>query len=264
MFQYAFMIKALVAGIAIALSTSLLGVKLVLSKNSLIGDGLSHVAFGSMAIGLAFNQEPLIFSLIISIIAAYLILKVSQSSIISGDAMIGIISSSALAIGVVVIQLRGINADISSYMFGSILGVNNRDVVIAVIMSILVVVSFVLMYHRLFAITFDDSFSKAVGLKTDHYNSALAILSAIVIVVGMRLMGALLISGLIIFPTIIAMRWFNSFKSVTISTAFFGVINYTIGLILAAQLNTPTGASVILVNLTVLCVSLMLTKLLKL
>lgn len=263
MFQYAFMIRALVAGFAIALSTSLLGVNLVLSKNSLIGDGLSHVAFGSMAIGLAFNQEPLLISLIVSIAAAFLILKASKSSIVSGDALIGIISSSSLAIGVVMIQFKGMNADISSYMFGSILGINNMDVVIAVIIAMAVLVGFALMYNRLFAITFDEPFAKAVGEKTDTYHSLLAIASSIVIVVGMRLMGALLISGLIIFPTIIAMRWFHSYKTVTFSAVCFGIINFVLGLYLSANMNLPTGATIILVNLSVLLVSIIITSFLS-
>ena len=248
MFQYAFMIRALIAGIAIALSASLLGVNLVLNRNSLIGDGLSHVAFGSMAISIAFNQEPLFISLIVSIISAYFILRVSKSTMMSGDAMIGIISSSALAIGVVAIQLKGVSSDISSYMFGSILGVNQNDVIVSIIIALVVVIGFILSYQRLFAMTF----AKAVGQNTDLYHSLLAILTAVVVVFGMRLMGALLISGLIIFPTITAMRLFKSFKSVTITAAILGVVNFVVGLISAAYLTTPTGASVIIVNLIAL------------
>lgn len=252
MFQYAFMIRALIAGIAIALSASLLGVNLVLNRNSLIGDGLSHVAFGSMAISIAFNQEPLFISLIVSIISAYFILRVSKSTMMSGDAMIGIISSSALAIGVVAIQLKGVSSDISSYMFGSILGVNQNDVIVSIIIALVVVIGFILSYQRLFAMTFDETFAKAVGQNTDLYHSLLAILTAVVVVFGMRLMGALLISGLIIFPTITAMRLFKSFKSVTITAAILGVVNFVVGLISAAYLTTPTGASVIIVNLIAL------------
>ena len=252
MFQYAFMIRALIAGIAIALSASLLGVNLVLNRNSLIGDGLSHVAFGSMAISIAFNQEPLFISLIVSIISAYFILRVSKSTMMSGDAMIGIISSSALAIGVVAIQLKGVSSDISSYMFGSILGVNQNDVIVSIAIALVVVIGFILSYQRLFAMTFDETFAKAVGQNTDLYHSLLAILTAVVVVFGMRLMGALLISGLIIFPTITAMRLFKSFKSVTITAAILGVVNFVVGLISAAYLTTPTGASVIIVNLIAL------------
>lgn len=252
MFQYAFMVRALIAGIAIALSASLLGVNLVLNRNSLIGDGLSHVAFGSMAISIAFNQEPLFISLIVSIISAYFILRVSKSTMMSGDAMIGIISSSALAIGVVAIQLKGVSSDISSYMFGSILGVNQNDVIVSIIIALVVVIGFMLFYQRLFAMTFDETFAKAVGQNTDLYHSLLAILTAVVVVFGMRLMGALLISGLIIFPTITAMRLFKSFKSVTITAAILGVVNFVVGLISAAYLTTPTGASVIIVNLIAL------------
>lgn len=252
MFQYAFMIRALIAGIAIALSASLLGVNLVLNRNSLIGDGLSHVAFGSMAISIAFNQEPLFISLIVSIISAYFILRVSKSTMMSGDAMIGIISSSALAIGVVAIQLKGVSSDISSYMFGSILGVNQNDVIVSIIIALVVVIGFILSYQRLFAMTFDETFAKAVGQNTDLYHSLLAILTAVVVVFGMRLMGALLISGLIIFPTITAMRLFKCFKSVTITAAILGVVNFVVGLISAAYLTTPTGASVIIVNLIAL------------
>ncbi|NLC65229.1 MAG: metal ABC transporter permease [Erysipelothrix sp.] len=252
MFQYAFMIRALIAGVSIALSASLIGVNLVLSRNSLLGDGLSHVAFGSMAISLVLGQEPLLFSMIVAMIAAYFILKISRSTQVSGDAMIGVISSSALAVGVVVTQVWGVNADISSYMFGSILGVNQRDMWVAVLLGTIVLIGFILMYNRIFSLTFDESFAKAVGQKTERFHSILAILTAIVVVLGMRLMGALLISGLIIFPTMSASRLFKSFKLVTISAGIMGVMNYIIGLILAANFNLPTGASVILVNLFVL------------
>ena len=251
-FAYDFMIRALVAGIAIALSASLIGVSLVLNKHSLIGDGLSHVGFGSMVIAIALDQQPLIFSMIVAMIAAYFILKVNENSITSGDAMIGIISSAALAIGVIVIQLFNVNADVSSYMFGSILAVNWFDMWMAVVIAVIVVVGYFFLYPRIFAITFDESFSKAVGLNTERYHKIRAILTALVVVVGMRLVGALLISGLIIFPAIIAMRLFASFKQVMIVSAVIGVTNFIIGLIFAAYLNTPTGASVILINLIVL------------
>ena len=168
--------------------------------------------------------------------------------------MIGIISSSSLAIGVVATSLWGVNTDISSYMFGSILGVNDRDVMVAVVVGVVVLMGMILLYNRIFTLTFDESFAQAVGQKTDRFHSILAVLTAVVVVLGMRLMGALLISGLIIFPTIIAMRIFRSFKSVMISAAIIGVINFVIGLILSAQVNTPTGASIILVNLVALIV----------
>lgn len=254
MFQYAFMMRALIAGIAISLSASLIGVNLVLSRNSLLGDGLSHVGFGSMAIALVLNQEPLLFSMVVAMIAAFVILKFSKSTNISGDSMIGIISSSSLAIGVVATSLWGVNTNISSYMFGSILGVNDRDVMVAVVVGVIVLMGMILLYNRIFTLTFDESFAQAVGQKTDRFHSILAVLTAVVVVLGMRLMGALLISGLIIFPTIIAMRIFRSFKSVMISAAIIGVINFVIGLILSAQVNTPTGASIILVNLVALIV----------
>lgn len=261
MFQYEFMTRALIAGVMLSLSASLLGTNLVLKRNSLIGDGLSHVGFGTMAIAMALNTQPLLFSMVIAIISAYFIFRLSQSSQVGGDALIGIISASALAIGVIVIELFGVNADISSYMFGSILAVSRTDMIVSIIIGTSVLIGYVLLYNRIFVMTFDETFAKAIGQKTEWYNAILSILTAIVVVVGMRLMGALLISGLIIFPTIIAMQWFDSFKKVTIASALFGVTNFILGLVFAILLNTPTGASVIVVNLLVLILSILLKRL---
>lgn len=261
LFSYGFMIRALISGIIITLCGSLLGVSLVLNRNSMIGDGLSHVAFGSLAIALALNRQPLFFSLVVAVIAAFFILRISRSSIVSGDALVGIIATSSLAIGVIVISLTGVKADIHSYMFGSILAVGTEDMILSLILGGIILLGFLLLYNRIFALTFDETFARAIGVSTSVYNSILAVFTAVTVVIGMRLMGALLISGLIIFPTVSSMQLFLSFRRVTIASAVIGVFCFVIGLILSASLDTPTGASVIVVNLLFLLAAVALRKL---
>ena len=201
MLSYPFMQRALVVGILVSLCAALLGVSLVLKRYSMIGDGLSHVGFGSLAIATALGFAPLAFTIPVVVLAAFLLLRMNESSKIKGDAAIGLISSSALAIGVITVSWSsGMNTDVNNYMFGSILAMSDEDVVLSVVLSIVVLILFVLYYNRIFAVTFDETFAKATGVRAEFYNMLLAFLTAITTVLGMRMMGALLISSLLIFP----------------------------------------------------------------
>ena len=263
-FSYPFITRALIAGTIIALCASLLGVILILKRFSMIGDGLSHVGFGTMAIAMAFNWAPLLVSIPVSILAAFLLLRVSSSSNIKGDSSIALISSSSLAIGIFVTSLTsGLNTDVTSFMFGSILAISKTDVIISVILGIIVVLFFVLFYKKIFIVTFDESFATASGIHTKIYNSLTAVLTALTIVIGMRLMGAMMISSLIVFPGLSSMRIFKSFFNVIISTAIISTVCFLIGLVASFIFSTPAGASIVVANLAVFLVCLAVEKLLK-
>ena len=250
MLSYVFMQRALVVGVLVSLCAALLGVSLVLKRYSMIGDGLSHVGFGALAIASALHLAPLAVAIPVVMIAAVLLLRLSESGRIKGDAAIAIISSSALAIGVISVSVTtGMNTEVSSYMFGSILSLSRSDVVLSVLLSAAVLVLFVLFYPRLFAVTFDETFSRATGTKTELYNTLLAVLTAITVVLGMRMMGALLISSLIIFPALSAMRVCKSFRSVILTAACVSVCCFLIGITISYFLETPTGASIVVTNL---------------
>ena len=251
-FSYGFMIRALVVGLLIALCSSLIGVSLVLRRNSMIGDGLSHVGFGAFAIATVLGLAPLEFAIPIVIIVSFLILKLNDSSKIHGDAAIALISASSLAIGTIVISItKGVSTDINNYLFGSILALSTKDVFISIILSVLVIVLYTLSYNKIFAITFDEVFAKSIGIKTNIYNIIFASLCSIVVVLGMRLMGALLISSLIIFPTLSSMQVFKSFKKVVISSIIISVIAFIIGLITSFMFEVPTGATIVVINLII-------------
>lgn len=217
MFSYSFILRALIVGVLVSLCASLLGVSLVLKRYSMIGDGLSHVGFGAIAVATAFNWAPMEFTIPVVIIAAFLLLRLSENSSIKGDSAIAIISTGALAFGILVASMTtGMNTDINSYLFGSILAMTLNDVLLSVVLSAVVIVLFVLFYNKIFAVTFDETFSNATGIRANVYNMLIAILTAITIVLGMRMMGALLISSLIIFPALTSMRVCKHFKTVVI------------------------------------------------
>lgn len=249
MLSFDFIVRALIVGILVSLCASLLGTSLVLKRYSMIGDGLSHVGYGALAVAAAFNLAPLHVAIPVVIIAAFFLLRLSQNSKLKGDALIAIISCSALSIGMIVVSIFEVNIDVNSYMFGSILALQNEDVILSVISSLTVIILYVLFYSRIFAVTFDESFSKATGIKTGIYNGLIAVLTAVVIVVGMRLMGALLISGLIIFPSLSAMRICKSYRGVTVFSAAISVICFIIGLFVTFYLPVPTGACIVVTNL---------------
>lgn len=254
MFSYGFIVRAFVVGILVSLCAALLGVTLVLKRYSMIGDGLSHVGFGALAVAASLNLAPLEVAIPVIIVAAFLLLRLSEKSKIRGDAAIAIISSTALAIGVVCVSISGVNTDLNSYLFGSILATTNTDAVLCAILAAVVIVIFVIFYNKIFAVTFDESFSRATGLKTGVYNTVIALLTALTIVIGMRIMGTLLISALIIFPALSSMRVCKRFKSVIICSGVLSLICFFVGMYSSYVLDTPTGASVVIVNAIVFAV----------
>lgn len=252
MFSYTFMVRAFIVGILISLCSSLIGVSLVLRRNSMIGDGLSHVGFGAFALATVLGFAPLEFAIPIVIVVSFLILKLNDSSKIHGDSAIALISASALAIGTFVISItKGVNTDINNYLFGSILAINEVDIIISVVLSIIVILLYIVSYNKIFAITFDEKFAKSIGINTNLYNMIFASLCSIVVVLGMRLMGSLLISSLIIFPTLSSMQIFKKFKSVVISSVIVSIISFAIGLYISYVVASPTGATIVIINLIV-------------
>lgn len=249
LFSYDFIIRAVVVGSLVSLCSALLGVSLVLKRYSMIGDGLSHVGFGALSLALAMNMSPLKVSVPIVVISAFLLLRISENGKIKGDAAIALIASSSIAVGVTVTSLTtGMNTDVYGYMFGSILAMNQSDVYISVILSIVVLVLYIIFYNKIFAVTFDENFAKATGTNSNTYNMLIALLTAITIVIGMRIMGAMLISSLIIFPALTSMRVFKSFKTVIISSAIISVVCFFFGIVASFAFSTPAGASVVIVN----------------
>lgn len=250
--QYPFVWFALIVGVLIALCASLLGVSLVLKRFSFIGDGLSHVAFGAMAIASVMKlTNNMIFILPVTILAAVLLLRTGTNSKVGGDAVIAMLSVGALALGYLVMSKSKSSAnvagDVCSTLFGSssILTLTRKDVVFTAILSFIVILIFVLFYNRIFAITFDEGFAGATGLRVGAYKLLLAIITAIIIVMGMNLIGSLLISALIIFPALSAMRVCVRFKSVIICSAVTGVVCTILGMLLSMLLSTPVGATIV-------------------
>ena len=253
MLSYPFMTRAFLVGSLVALCSALLGVSLVLKRYSMIDDGLSHVGFGAMAIAAAMNAAPLTIAIPVVIVAAILLLRISGNAKIKGDAAIALISTTSLAVGVMVISLTtGMNTDVYNYMFGSILAMSAEDVKLSLVLSVFVLILFIVFYHKIFAITFDETFARATGVKAGVYNTLIAVLTAVTIVLGMRMMGALLISSLIIFPALTSMRVCRTFKSVIINAAVISVVCLIAGVTLSYVAATPAGASVVLANLVMM------------
>jgi zinc transport system permease protein len=245
-----FIIRAFIVGTLVAMCASLLGVSLVLKRYAMIGDGLSHVGFGSLAIATAANLTPLAVSIPVVVAAAFLLLRLSENSKIKGDAAIAMISTGALAVGVVVISwTSGMNVDVYNYLFGSILTMTRADVSLSIVLGAVVLAMFLLLYHNIFAVTFDETFARACGINSGAYNMALAFLTAITITLGMRMMGAMLISSLIIFPALTAMRLCKSFKSVTVCSAIVAVICVALGILASCVKPVPTGAGIVILNI---------------
>lgn len=264
MFSYPFMQRALIAGVLVSLCAALLGVSLVLKRYSMIGDGLSHVSFGALAIAVALGMTPLYFSIPVVVLAAFFLLRMASHPHWNSDAAIAVMSASSLAIGIIVIsRTTGMTTDVDNYMFGSVLAMTREDVALSVVLCAAVLVLFVLFYHKLFAVTFDESFSRATGLKVELYNTLLAILTALTIVLGMRMMGAMLISSLVIFPALTAMRLFKSFRSVVVCSAVTSVACFCAGLTASFVLSTPVGASVVAANLGLFLLSCLAAALRK-
>ena len=264
MFTYPFIVRAFVVGILVSVCAALLGVPLVLKRYSMIGDGLSHVSFGALSVAVACGWAPLPVSIPVVVLAALGLLRMTERSKLGADAAIAVVSASALAIGIIVTSLTtGMTTDVDSYMFGSILALSRADVALSIGVSVAVLVLFGLFYHQLFAITFDESFSRATGMKVGVYNTLLAVLTALTIVLGMRLMGAMLISSLVIFPALTAMRLLRSFRGVVLCAAAVSVLGFCVGLTGSYLLSTPVGATVVLVDLAVFLLACLLGRLKK-
>ena len=252
MLSYPFMTRAFLVGSLVALCSALLGVSLVLKRYSMIGDGLSHVGFGAMAIAAAMNAAPLTVAIPVVIVAAILLLRISGNAKIKGDAAIALISTTSLAVVMVISLTTGMNTDVYNYMFGSILAMSAEDVKLSLVLSVFVLILFIVFYHKIFAITFDETFARATGVKAGVYNTLIAVLTAVTIILGMRMMGALLISSLIIFPALTSMRVCRTFKSVIINAAVISVVCLIAGVTLSYVAATPAGASVVLANLVMM------------
>lgn len=248
-FSSPILIRALVVGVLVSLCAALLGVSLVLKRYSMIGDGLSHVGFGALAIASVLNWAPMAVTIPVVIAAAFLLLRISGSSKIKGDSAIALISTGALAVGVMAVSLSGMNTDLDSYLFGSIYAISSEDVALSVVLALLVLVLFIFFYTKIFAITFDENFAKSTGTKASLYNMLIALLTAVTIVIGMRMMGSMLISSLIIFPALCSMRVFKSFRAVTICSAVISVVTFVAGMVISFELGTPGGASIVCVNI---------------
>ena len=235
--SYPFMVHALIVGLLVSVCCALLGVSLVLRRYSMIGDGLSHVGFGALAIATVAGMAPLALAIPVVVLSAFVLLRISEKSKIRADAAIALISTGALAIGVMAVSMNsGINTEISNYMFGSIL-------------AVIVLLFFIFFYHRIFAVTFDETFAKATGVRAGLYNTLTAMFIALTVVLGMRMMGALLISALIIFPPLTAMRVCRTFRTVTVCSLILSLFSFTAGLLLSFLYGTPAGAGIVVTDL---------------
>ena len=256
--QYPFVRYALIVGVLISLCSSLLGVTLVLKRFSFIGDGLSHVAFGAMAVASILNltnEMPLV--LIVTVVFAVLLLRTGQNAKIKGDAAVAMISVGALAVGYLLMNLfstsSNLSGDVCSTLFGStsILTLTRTEVWLCAALSVLVVVIYILFYNKIFAITFDESFAKATGTRAELYNLLIALVIAVIIVLAMNLVGSLLISALVIFPALSAMRVFKSFKTVTVCSAALSVFCSLVGILISILGGTPVGSTIVAVDIVV-------------
>ena len=265
--SFPFVRYAFIAGVLIALCSSLLGVPLVLKRFSFIGDGLSHVAFGAMAIAavLSISNEMLVVMPITAICAVFL-LKRSQNSGVRGDASLAMFSVGAMAIGYLLLNLFSTSAniagDVCNTLFGStsIITLQESDIILCVTVSLIVIVTFVVLYNKLFAITFDETFAKATGTNTESYNLLIALITAVIIVLAMNLVGALLTSALIVFPALSSMRLFNSFRAVTISSSIISIVAALLGISLSILISTPVGATVVVINIGIFLIFSIIAK----
>lgn len=250
MLSYPFLVRALMVGVLVSLCAALLGTSLVLKRYSMIGDGLSHVGFAALACAYPFGFSPLYISIPVCIAAAFFLLQLKDSSKIKGDAATALMCSGALAVGIMVISLTtGMNTDVCNYMFGSILAMSSSDLYLSIVLGIAVLTLYVLFFNRIFAVTFDETFAGATGVNVRLYNMVIAILTAVTVVLGMRMMGTLLISSLIVFPSLTAMRVARKFKATVILSAFLAVFCFLTGLVFSYLHAVPTGACIVVTNI---------------
>ena len=260
--QYDFILKALLVGSLIAVCCSFLGIFLVLKKYSLIGDGLAHVSFATVAFALLLAASPLLVSIPLVILSSFVIMKLNEKADLHGDAAIGLVSSFAVAAGVLISSVaQGFNVDLFSYLFGSILVIGNLDVIMSVILSAVVILLIIFFYNDLFAITYDEEFAGVIGLNTRAMNYLISILTSITIVLGIRVVGTMLISSMVIFPTVTALQVAKSFKSTILISTVVSVSCVISGVFLSFVLNLPTGATIVMLNAVCFVVFFSLKKL---
>ena len=262
-----FVVYALIVGVSIALCAAMVGVTLVLKRYSFIGDGLSHVAFGAMTIGTILHiSSNLYMTLPVTVLAAVILLRSNRNSKVMGDAKLAILSVVSLAFGYLLMNVfstsANVSGDVCTTLFGStsILTLTSQDVVLCLTISVLVIIAFIFLYNRLFAVTFDEEYTKATGTKTDTYNLIIAIIIAVIIVLGMNLVGSLLISALIIFPALSAMCVFGSFKSVTICSVIISIVAALTGMFISILGGTPVGATIVTVDAAMYLVFIIIGK----
>lgn len=265
---FPFVRYAIIVGVLISLCSSLIGVTLVLKRYSFIGDGLSHVAFGAMAVASVMNlTDTRILTMPVTVIAAVLLLRSGKNAKVKGDAAIAMLSVGALALGYLLMNTfavtGNVSGDVCSTLFGStsILTLTFEEVVICGIMSAIVIVLFVMFYNRIFAVTFDENFAKATGVKSERYNLLIAIIIAVIIVLGMNLVGSLLISALIVFPALSAMRLVQNFKGVVIVSALLSVMCALAGMLISFVCSTPVGSTIVVADMVVFMVCVVIGKL---
>ncbi|MCL2509275.1 MAG: metal ABC transporter permease [Oscillospiraceae bacterium] len=248
-FSYGFAQRALLVGLPVSLCAALLGVSLVLKRYSMIGDGLSHVGFGALCVAAVMNLAPLQVAVPVVAAAAFLLLRISESTGVRGDSAVAMISSVSVAVGLIAASLsKGLNTDVSGYMFGNVLSMEKGDVPLSVALSVTVLLVYVLCYNKIYAVTFDESFARATGVNAGFYNTLIAVLTSVTVVVGMKIMGTALISSLIAFPALTAMRVCRSFKAVTAAAAGVSAVCFFTGLVASFWLETPAGATVVVVS----------------
>lgn len=250
MFSYPFVTRALFVGVLVSLCAALLGVVLVLKRYSMIGHALADVGFAALSIAMAAGVSPLYISTPVLVVASFAIMAISQQKGVSGDVAIGVAATGSLAVGVIVTAMtRGFNIDVCNYMFGSILAMSRTDVALSLVLSVAIIGLYALFFNRLFLITCDEDFAKASGVNLTRYQFLISLLTALTIVVGMRMMGTLLISSLIIFPAVTARKLVSSFKALVMASAVVSVACFVIGIVVSFLLNLPTGASIVAVNI---------------
>ncbi len=262
MFSYPFVVRALVVGVLVSLCAALLGVVLVLKRYSMIGHALADVGFAALSIAMAAGVSPLYVSTPVLVGASFAIMAISQQKGVSGDVAIGVAATGSLAVGVIVTAMtRGFNIDVCNYMFGSILAMNRTDVALSLALSSAIIGLYALFFNRLFLITCDEDFARASGVNLTRYQFLIALLTALTIVVGMRMMGTLLISSLIIFPAVTARKLVSSFKALVVAAAVVSVVCFVIGIVVSFLLNLPTGASIVAVNIVAMLAASVAQKL---
>ncbi|MDO4740676.1 MAG: metal ABC transporter permease [Eubacteriales bacterium] len=261
MLHYPFMQRALIVGVLVSLSAALLGVILVLKRYSLIGHGLGEVGFASLSLSTALGLPQMAVSVPMVGLGAVFIMWLSRKKKIGGDAAIGVISTGALSFGVIITSLtQGFNIDVSNYMFGSILALTESDLLLSAVLSVVVIVMFVVLFNRLFSVTYDEVNAQATGVNVDLYQMVIALLTAVTVVLGMRMMGTMLISSLIIFPAMAARRLTHSFRGMVALSATISVVCFLIGLALSFLWNLPTGASVVACDIAALLLATLWRK----